>query len=91
MDSRDDSVGFSTSQPITPERKNEGRPHDEEVGLEEISLAERKSLTRKLDAQLIPIIMLLYLFSFLDRGMFPFRWHGKPTIMQNVGEWGSCS
>jgi hypothetical protein len=32
--------------------------------------AERK-LIRKLDLQLIPVIVLLYLFSFLDRGMLP--------------------
>ena len=33
-----------------------------------VSARERIALTRKLDAQLIPVIMLLYLFSFLDRG-----------------------
>ncbi|KAI1850276.1 hypothetical protein JX265_002175 [Neoarthrinium moseri] len=32
-----------------------------------VSPQARKSLTRKLDLRMIPIIMLLYLFSFLDR------------------------
>ena len=37
---------------------------------EEINSTAEKALIRKLDLHLIPIIMLLYLFSFLDRGMY---------------------
>lgn len=32
------------------------------------SAASEKALLRKIDLRLIPVIMLLYLFSFLDRG-----------------------
>lgn len=37
-----------------------------EVDLE-VDLAAEKKLVRKLDLNIIPIVMLLYLFSFLDR------------------------
>jgi hypothetical protein len=40
----------------------------------DLSDAAERALIRKLDLQLIPIIVLLYLFSFLDRG-FP-----SPTL-----------
>jgi hypothetical protein len=42
-----------------------------------VSSAVEKALIRKLDLHLIPIIMLLYLFSFLDRGMMN---HLAPTL-----------
>lgn len=32
--------------------------------------AIEKALVRKVDMHIIPLIILLYLFSFLDRGMF---------------------
>lgn len=34
----------------------------------EIDVAKERALVRKIDWHLIPIIMVLYLFSFLDRG-----------------------
>lgn len=40
---------------------------------EEIDLAREKILMRKIDLHLIPIIMISYLFSFLDRGMSFYR------------------
>lgn len=36
----------------------------------EIDHAAEKKLVRKLDLNIIPIVMLLYLFSFLDRQVF---------------------
>lgn len=41
------------------------------------SVASEKALLRKIDLRLIPVIMLLYLFSFLDRGESAFwKWMG---------------
>ncbi len=37
--------------------------------IEEIDAVKEKILLRKLDLNLIPVIMLVYLVSFLDRGM----------------------
>lgn len=36
-------------------------------GVTEIDHAAEKELVRKLDRHIVPLIMLLYLFSFLDR------------------------
>jgi hypothetical protein len=41
--------------------------HESEV----IDVEKEKALVRKIDWHLIPIIMVLYLFSFLDRGQLP--------------------
>jgi hypothetical protein len=38
-----------------------------EGGSVEIDVAKEKRLVRKLDLHIIPVVMLLYLFSFLDR------------------------
>lgn len=35
-----------------------------------VNTADEQRLLRKLDLRLIPIIMLVYLVSFLDRGMY---------------------
>ena len=35
----------------------------------EIDPAKEKALLRKIDAHVVPFIVLLYLFSFLDRGV----------------------
>ena len=53
-----------------PEVRNslKDSPHKESSGpLEEIDHAAEKKLVRKLDLHIIPSVMLLYLFSFLDR------------------------
>ena len=41
----------------------------------EIDHAAERRLVRKLDLHIIPIVMLLYLFSFLDRQVFLFIWN----------------
>ena len=46
--------------------KVESLPRPTREGLE-VDLAAEKKLVRKLDINIIPIVMLLYLFSFLDR------------------------
>lgn len=40
---------------------------DFEVGNVEIDKARERKLVRKLDLHILPVIMLLYTFSFLDR------------------------
>lgn len=45
----------------------DGTPADEERAGDFFDSAAEKRLVRKLDRHIIPIIMLLYLFSFLDR------------------------
>lgn len=50
--------------------KVESLPRPTREGVEvdlEVDLAAEKKLVRKLDINIIPIVMLLYLFSFLDR------------------------
>lgn len=49
-------------------RTEKAVPIHDDTNIEEGSSAAEKALTKKLDLRLIPIIMLLYLFSFLDRG-----------------------
>lgn len=38
-----------------------------EGGFPEIDKAKQKKLVRKLDFHIVPVVMLLYLLSFLDR------------------------
>lgn len=38
-----------------------------EAGRSDIDLAKQRKLVRKLDVHIIPMVMLLYLLSFLDR------------------------
>lgn len=48
----------------------ERRPEDDELANQPLSAAmevDEKKLVRKLDLYLIPLVMSLYLFSFLDR------------------------
>lgn len=54
-----DKQDGASPRPVTPE----------EVGGDEtvISAVDEAKLLRKLDLHLIPLIMALYLFSFLDR------------------------
>ena len=42
-------------------------PPGYEGGLPEIDRAKEKKLVRKLDLHIVPVVMLLYLLSFLDR------------------------
>jgi hypothetical protein len=46
-----------------------GSPHSDEVDrrLEEVDPVFEAKVVRKLDAFIIPVVMLLYLLSFLDR------------------------
>jgi len=45
----------------------------------QLSEAEEKKLWRKIDLRLLPILTLLYLLSFMDRGNVPVRldWAGR--------------
>ena len=49
------------------DKSSDGFPADESVNDVEIDHAAEKKLVRKLDRHIIPLIMLLYLLSFLDR------------------------
>lgn len=49
-------------QPVTPMKAAEDE--DGELGVDVVA---EKKLVRKLDFYLIPVVMLLYLLSFLDR------------------------
>jgi hypothetical protein len=40
-------------------------------GASEFSTIDKKKVLRKMDIRLIPIVTVLYLFSFLDRGYPP--------------------
>lgn len=40
-----------------------------EVEAGEVSLVDRRAITRKLDIHIIPIVVLLYLVNFLDRSI----------------------
>lgn len=49
------------SQHPLPEKKGY------EAGTPDIDPAKERKLVRKLDAHIVPLVMLLYLLSFLDR------------------------
>ena len=49
------------------EKRYQGPPTDDTIDAVEIDHDAEKKLVRKLDCHIIPIIMLLYLLSFLDR------------------------
>jgi hypothetical protein len=52
--------------------ENSSSAHDASmIEPSDVSIEAERKLIRKLDLQLIPVIVLLYLFSFLDRGMSP--------------------
>lgn len=51
------------------EKLAKGLAVDDGSYIESIDLAAEKKLVRKLDRHIIPIIMLLYLLSFLDRSV----------------------
>lgn len=54
-------------EPDALEKTPVGSPADEAAEGVEIDHASEKKLVRKLDRHIIPLIMLLYLLSFLDR------------------------
>ena len=56
-----------TMEPDALEKTPVGSPADEAAEGVEIDHASEKKLVRKLDRHIIPLIMLLYLLSFLDR------------------------
>jgi hypothetical protein len=57
--------------------KDDGVPRE---SLDSVSVDKmEKALIRRIDWYLIPLIMLLYLFSFLDRGMCALR-GGAPLL-----------
>lgn len=43
-----------------------------------------KKLIRKMDLYILPFVVLLYLFSFLDRGMFSGHVHVIPLTLHHV-------
>ncbi|SMQ55240.1 unnamed protein product [Zymoseptoria tritici ST99CH_3D1] len=47
--------------------KNVDVRNSDESGLQAIDLAKQRKLVRKLDLHIVPVVMLLYLLSFLDR------------------------
>lgn len=49
------------------EKVIEEPPRGYEGGRPEIDPARERKLVRKLDLHIVPVVMLLYLFSFLDR------------------------
>ena len=51
----------------TIDEKGAVAPAGYEGGSPDIDPAKEKKLVRKLDAHIIPVVMLLYLLSFLDR------------------------
>lgn len=51
------------------EKADTARPRGLEGGID-IDPAREKQLVRKLDLHIIPVVMLLYLLSFLDRYAF---------------------
>lgn len=62
-----DGDGVGAVEPSPPHTsKSSG---DVEPDLSNISHAQERALVHKLDYYIIPIIMMLYLCSFLDRGM----------------------
>ena len=61
---------MATAKSSYPEIRDsiQDSPHKQvSESLEGIDHAAEKKLVRKLDLHIIPIVMLLYLFSFLDR------------------------
>jgi hypothetical protein len=55
----DDEKGFATAVPPPP------KGYEGEVP--EIDRVKERKLVRKLDWHIVPVVMLLYLLSFLDR------------------------
>jgi hypothetical protein len=55
----DDEKGFATAVSPPPKGYEGGSP--------DIDRVKERKLVRKLDLHIIPVVMLLYLLSFLDR------------------------
>ncbi len=51
----------------TPTKLEDGEPDRQSSTDSDIDLEAEKKLVRKLDWHIVPMVMLLYLFSFLDR------------------------
>jgi hypothetical protein len=71
MDSKStygDREGQSTHQELQGKSLS---PENEETAVVAVSQAEFDKLLRKVDLRVIPILAILYLLSFLDRGGFP--------------------
>ena len=64
MSDSDKELGPSQAAPDLPKTYDEDSV---ERQLEELDVVAEKKLVRKLDLYLIPVVMLLYLLSFLDR------------------------
>lgn len=56
---------LSTNEKFADDSPLEGRVLED--GYPSIDKAKEKKLVRKLDIHIIPVVMLLYLLSFLDR------------------------
>jgi hypothetical protein len=70
------SPGEGSQDPIN---KSEGEPNCGLGDVEEKVAMQEKKLLRKVDLHLVPLIMLLYCFSFLDRYL-PCTWHMDGAI-----------
>ncbi len=64
------------------EKENHGssRPSSPPLTAPTLTEAQQKKLWRKIDARLMPILCLMYLFSFLDRGAFLFEEEGELSL-----------
>ena len=67
MSPEKDSVSERSPSSIKPEAVNFGG-EDDLPSPPQLSEAEEKKLWRKIDLKLLPILTLLYLLSFIDRG-----------------------
>ena len=61
-----------TKQGDAPSDKADSAIEQNASGRVELSAAEAKRTRRKIDPRVVPIVTVLYLFSFLDRG-YQFR------------------
>lgn len=58
-----------TPTPLAEQKQDEGASHDDAEGASnEFGHINPKKVRTKLDVRLIPVVALLYLLSFLDRG-----------------------
>lgn len=67
MDSSNEKTGGKREETVL----SPGTSTEEEAGSREIDHVAEQKLIRKLDRHIIPIVMLLYVFSFLDRQVKP--------------------
>lgn len=69
-DSESDAVTIGNNEPIKSERSVEGQLESSDRDREFVGFDRKREakLLRKMDIRLIPVLALLYLMSFLDRG-----------------------